>query len=255
MRELRRVGVFCGSSAGNQQSIHTLARELGATLAQQGIGLVYGGGQVGVMGMLADAVLETGGEAIGVLPNGLFSREVPHDNLTQLHLVDSMHDRKRLMYDLSDGFVVLPGGLGTLDELFEAATWNQLRLHEPLKPITLLDQDGFWSALSRVPRYDCRRGLRQSRPPASCSSDRSHRAKRSINSAVSSSHSRAAGSLVLDGALDLVDELRRHDVVVRVLGGEATAAAGDRTKVDCIASGLTGGDEREHDVLTVAQCF
>lgn len=147
VRELRRVGVFCGSSAGNQQSIHTLTRELGATLAQQGIGLVFGGGKVGLMGMLADAVLETGGEAIGVLPNGLFSREVPHDNLTQLHLVDSMHDRKRLMYDLSDGFVILPGGLGTLDELFEAATWNQLKLHEPLKPITMLDQDNFWSAL------------------------------------------------------------------------------------------------------------
>ena len=147
VRELRRVGVFCGSSAGSHQSIHALARNLGATLAKQGIGLVFGGGKVGVMGMVADAVLEGGGEAIGVLPNGLFSREVPHENLTQLHLVDSMHDRKRLMYDLSDGFVVLPGGLGTLDELFEAATWNQLRLHAPLKPITLLDQDEFWSSL------------------------------------------------------------------------------------------------------------
>ena len=147
VRELRRVGVFCGSSPGGQESIHALARDLGATLAKQGIGLVYGGGKVGVMGMVADAVLEGGGEAIGVLPNGLFSREVPHDNLTQLHLVDSMHDRKRLMYDLSDGFVVLPGGLGTLDELFEAATWNQLRLHAPLKPITLLDHGGFWSSL------------------------------------------------------------------------------------------------------------
>jgi uncharacterized protein (TIGR00730 family) len=147
VRELRRVGVFCGSSAGSQQAIHTLARDLGATLADQGIGLVYGGGKVGVMGMIADAVLASGGEAIGVLPNGLFSREVPHDNLTQLHLVDSMHDRKRLMYELSDGFVILPGGLGTLDELFEAATWNQLKLHAPLKPITLLDHDGFWSSL------------------------------------------------------------------------------------------------------------
>jgi uncharacterized protein (TIGR00730 family) len=147
VRELRRVGVFCGSSTGNQQAIHSLARNLGTLLAERGIGLVYGGGKVGVMGMVADSVLEGGGEAIGVLPNGLFSREVPHENLTQLHLVDNMHDRKRLMYELSDGFVVLPGGLGTLDELFEAATWNQLRLHEPLKPITLLDQNGFWSAL------------------------------------------------------------------------------------------------------------
>jgi uncharacterized protein (TIGR00730 family) len=117
-------------------------------MAAEQIGLVYGGGQVGVMGILADAVLDAGGEVVGVLPDGLFSREVPHTNLTQLHLVANMHDRKRLMYDLADGFIVLPGGLGTLDELFEAATWNQLRLHEPLKPITLLDSDGFWSSLS-----------------------------------------------------------------------------------------------------------
>jgi uncharacterized protein (TIGR00730 family) len=147
MRELRRVGVFCGSSPGKQPAFHALARDLGTMLVERGIGLVYGGAQVGVMGIVADAVLDGGGEAIGVLPNGLFSREVPHVNLTQLHLVDSMHDRKRLMYELSDGFVVLPGGLGTLDELFEAATWNHLRLHEPLKPITLLDVDGFWAPL------------------------------------------------------------------------------------------------------------
>ena len=147
MRALRRVGVFCGSSLGTDPAIHTLAHELGTTLVKEGIGLVYGGAKVGVMGMLADAVLDGGGDAIGVLPHGLFSREVPHDNLTQLHLVDNMHDRKRLMYELADGFVVLPGGLGTLDELFEAATWNHLRLHEPLKPITLLDHASFWSTL------------------------------------------------------------------------------------------------------------
>jgi uncharacterized protein (TIGR00730 family) len=147
VRTLRRVGVFCGSSVGSDPAIHALAHELGTTLAKEGIGLVYGGAKVGVMGMLADAVLAGDGEVIGVLPNGLFSREVPHDNLTQLHLVDSMHDRKRLMYELSDGFVVLPGGLGTLDELFEAATWNYLRLHETLKPITLLDHEEFWSSL------------------------------------------------------------------------------------------------------------
>jgi uncharacterized protein (TIGR00730 family) len=147
VRTLRRVGVFCGSSLGTDPAIHTLAHELGTTLVKDGIGLVYGGAKVGVMGMVADAVLAGGGDVVGVLPNGLFSREVPHDNLTQLHLVDSMHERKRLMYELSDGFVVLPGGLGTLDELFEAATWNYLRLHEPLKPITLLDHDGFWSPL------------------------------------------------------------------------------------------------------------
>jgi uncharacterized protein (TIGR00730 family) len=147
VRALRRVGVFCGSSFGTDARVHSLAHELGTTLAKDGIGLVYGGAKVGVMGMVADAALAGGGDVIGVLPNGLFSREVPHENLTQLHLVDSMHDRKRLMYELSDGFVVLPGGLGTLDELFEAATWNYLRLHEPLKPITLLDHDSFWSSL------------------------------------------------------------------------------------------------------------
>lgn len=99
------------------------------------------------MGILADTVLAGGGEVIGVIPDGQFSREVPHPNLTQLHLVNTMHERKQLMYELADGFVVLPGGLGTLDELFEAATWNQLRLHAPLKPITLLSYDGFWQSL------------------------------------------------------------------------------------------------------------
>ena len=147
MRTLRRVGVFCGSGSGNRPAFHQLACELGATLAARGLGLVYGGAQIGLMGMVADAVLAGGGEAIGVLPDGLFSREVPHTGLTELHRVGDMHERKRLMYDLADGFVILPGGLGTLDELFEAATWNQLRLHEPLKPITLLDSEGFWEPL------------------------------------------------------------------------------------------------------------
>jgi len=147
MRALRRVGVFCGSSAGRSDTETKLAHRLGTTLAEQGIALVYGGAQIGLMGTVADAVLAGGGDVIGVLPNALFSREVPHTGLTELHLVSGMHERKRLMYDLVDGFVVLPGGLGTLDELFEAATWNQLRLHEPLKPLTLLDATGFWAPL------------------------------------------------------------------------------------------------------------
>jgi uncharacterized protein (TIGR00730 family) len=147
MRTIRRVCVFCGSSEGNRPGVHRLAEHLGGLLAARGIGLVYGGAKVGVMGRVADAVLEGGGEVTGVLPGGLFSREVPHDGLTQLHVVDGMHERKALMYSLADGFIALPGGFGTLDELFEAATWNQLKLHEPRKPITLLDDDGFWTPL------------------------------------------------------------------------------------------------------------
>lgn len=147
MRTLRRVCVFCGSSDGDRPGIHRLADRLGHLLAARGIGLVYGGAQIGVMGRVADAVLAGGGEAIGVIPGGLFSREVPHSGLTELRVVDGMHERKATMYALSDGFIALPGGYGTLDELFEAATWNQLRLHEPRKPITLLDDDGFWTPL------------------------------------------------------------------------------------------------------------
>lgn len=147
VRTLRRVCVFCGSSDGADPAVHELAAALGKALAAEGIGLVYGGAQIGVMGRVADAVLAAGGEVIGVLPGGLFSREVPHAGLTELRVVDGMHERKATMYALSDGFVALPGGYGTLDELFEAATWNQLRLHEPRKPITLLDTGGFWDPL------------------------------------------------------------------------------------------------------------
>ena len=147
MRTIRRVCVFCGSADGNRPAIHDLAAALGHLLAARGIGLVYGGAQVGVMGRLANAVLEAGGDAIGVIPGGLFTREVPHEGLTELRVVDGMHQRKTVMYDLADGFIALPGGYGTLDELFEAATWNQLRLHTPRKPITLLDVDGFWTPM------------------------------------------------------------------------------------------------------------
>jgi uncharacterized protein (TIGR00730 family) len=145
--DLQRVCVFCGSSDGTRPGVQALAVELGAHLAAEGIGLVYGGASIGIMGMLADAVLSAGGEAIGVIPGGLFSREVPHPKLTELRVVDGMHERKATMYALADGFVALPGGFGTLDELFEATTWNQLRLHSPRKPLTLLDDDGFWDPL------------------------------------------------------------------------------------------------------------
>jgi len=115
-------------------------------MARRGIGLVYGGGSVGLMGELTDAALGYGGRVVGVIPAGLFSREVGHTGLTELHEVASMHERKQLMYDLADAFVALPGGLGTLEELAEVATWSQLGLHA--KPVVLLDVDGFWEPLA-----------------------------------------------------------------------------------------------------------
>ena len=118
------------------------ARALGMLLAERGVGLVYGGGSVGLMGELADAALASGGRVTGVIPVGLFSREIGHTGLTELREVGSMHERKQLMYDLSDAFIALPGGLGTLEELAEVATWSQLGLHR--KPIVLLDVDAFW---------------------------------------------------------------------------------------------------------------
>jgi uncharacterized protein (TIGR00730 family) len=123
---------------------------LGDLVAGAGIDLVYGGGQVGLMGEVADAALSRGGRVIGVIPAGLFSREVGHTGLTKLHEVGSMHERKQLMYDLSDAFIALPGGLGTLEELAEVATWSQLGLHA--KPVVLLDVAGFWEPL--VTQFD-----------------------------------------------------------------------------------------------------
>jgi hypothetical protein len=142
---LRAVCVFCGSSAPADPRYRDAARALGTLLARRGVDLVYGGGSVGLMGELADAALGHGGRVIGVIPAGLFAREVGHTGLTELHEVASMHERKQLMYDRSDGFIALPGGLGTLEELAEAATWSQLGLHS--KPVVLLDVDGFWAPL------------------------------------------------------------------------------------------------------------
>jgi uncharacterized protein (TIGR00730 family) len=137
--------VYCGSSPGVDGRHAAAARRLGALLAAHRIRLVYGGGAVGLMGVLADAVLAGGGEVIGVLPRGLFSREVGHAGLTELHEVASMHERKQLMFDLSDAFVALPGGLGTLEELAEITTWAQLGIHG--KPIVVLDEAGYWCGL------------------------------------------------------------------------------------------------------------
>ncbi len=145
MVALRTVCVFCGSSTPPTGAYRDAARELGALVAGRGLELVYGGGRVGLMGELADAALAVGGRVTGVIPGGLFDREVEHRGLTRLHEVGSMHERKQLMYDLSDGFVALPGGLGTLEELAEVATWSQIGLHR--KPVVLLDVDGFWAPL------------------------------------------------------------------------------------------------------------
>ncbi len=145
MVDLRTVCVFCGSSTPPDHQYRDAARTLGTLLAQRGIGLVYGGGSVGLMGELADAALASGGRVSGVIPVGLFSREIGHTGLSELREVGSMHERKQLMYDLSDAFIALPGGLGTLEELAEVATWSQLGLHT--KPIVLLDVEEFWQPL------------------------------------------------------------------------------------------------------------
>lgn len=137
--------VYCGSSTGNDERVAAAASELGCALAADGRRLVYGGGAVGLMGVVADAALAAGGDVAGVIPRGLFSREVAHQGLTELHEVASMHERKQLMFDLSDAFVALPGGFGTLEELAEVTTWSQLGMHR--KPVVLLDLDGFWQPL------------------------------------------------------------------------------------------------------------
>lgn len=137
--------VFCGSSMPPDPRFAQAATALGQLIAGNGIDLVYGGGRVGLMGAVADAALAAGGRVTGVIPTGLFSVEIAHPGLTDLREVASMHERKQLMYDLSDGFVALPGGLGTLEELAEVTTWSQLGLHA--KPVVLLDVDGFWDPL------------------------------------------------------------------------------------------------------------
>ena len=142
---MHRICVFSGSNSGKRQEYQQAARDLGQELIARGLGLVYGGASVGLMGVIADTVLAGGGEVIGVIPRALFRREVAHEHLTTLHEVGSMHERKALMADLSDGFIALPGGFGTFDELFEITTWAQLGLHT--KPIGLLNVAGYFTPL------------------------------------------------------------------------------------------------------------
>ena len=144
---LRRVCVFCGSSDGARPEYRTAATALGEALAARGVGLVYGGAQVGLMGRVADACQLAGGEVTGVIPEGLVDAEVAHTGLDDLRIVGSMHERKSLMADLADGFVALPGGFGTFEEFCEVVTWSQLGLHPVPKPCGLLDVAGYYAPL------------------------------------------------------------------------------------------------------------
>lgn len=143
MTNLKRVCVFCGSAAGVKPEYAEAARELGREVARRGTGLVYGGGAVGLMGIAADAALSAGAEVIGVIPHGLLKREVGHGGGVEMHVVDTMHERKAMMAGLSDGFIVLPGGYGTLEEAVEALTWAQLGIQA--KGVVFLDVEGFWT--------------------------------------------------------------------------------------------------------------
>ena len=142
---MKRLAVYCGSATPADPFYMHLARTVGRTLAERGIGVVYGGGKLGLMGAIADSALAAGGEVIGVIPEALVTAEVAHRGLTELHTVQTMHQRKALFTDLSDGFLTLPGGVGTMDELWEAISWAQLGYHE--KPVGLLNAGGFYDHL------------------------------------------------------------------------------------------------------------
>ena len=144
---MRRICVFCGSSPGNDPAYAALAHSVGEGLARRGIGVVYGGGRVGLMGVVADSALDAGGEVIGVIPQDMVDRELAHRGATELRIVGTLHERKAVMAELSDAFIALPGGLGTLEELAEVISWAQLGLHA--KPIGLLGVGGYWADLLR----------------------------------------------------------------------------------------------------------
>ena len=142
---MKRLCVFCGSNPGGRPDYGDAARAMGLALAERGIGLVYGGGGVGLMGIVADTVMQAGGEVIGIIPEALLRREVGHLDVTELHIVGSMHERKAMMADLSDGFVAMPGGYGTFEEFCEVITWSQLGFHP--KPCGLLNVAGYYAPL------------------------------------------------------------------------------------------------------------
>src|SRR5665213_3589739 len=148
MATVKRLCVYCGSSGEVAEAYRAAAIRLGGLLGEHKIGLVYGGGRIGLMGLLADAALKAGGEVTGIIPDHLRDREIGHAGLTELRVVDDMHERKRLMAELADAFAILPGGLGTLEEMLEVVTWRQLGLHD--KPIFIIDVEGYWTPLLRL---------------------------------------------------------------------------------------------------------
>jgi uncharacterized protein (TIGR00730 family) len=147
MSAIKRLAVYCGAADGADPVYADAARALSQVMAEAGIDLVYGGGRLGLMGVMADTVLAAGGKVYGVIPQALVDKEVAHTGLTELHTVETMHERKAKFTELADGFVCLPGGIGTLDELFEAWTWNALGYHA--KPFCLVDVNGFWAPLGQ----------------------------------------------------------------------------------------------------------
>jgi uncharacterized protein (TIGR00730 family) len=147
MRQMKSIGVFCGSGVGRRAAYAAAARELGIELGRRGLRVVYGGGNAGLMGIVADAAIGSGAEVIGVIPRFLVDKEVAHHGLSQLHVVETMHERKALMAQLSDHFIALPGGYGTLDELCEMLSWRQLGLHRGR--VGLLEVEGYFNALVR----------------------------------------------------------------------------------------------------------
>lgn len=167
---MKRITVFCGSAFGNNDIYKTQATLLGKTLAQRNIELVYGGADLGLMGAVANGAIDAGGKVIGVLPNFMKSREIAHENLTELILVESMHERKAKMNELCDGFITIPGGIGTLEEFFEVLTWGQLGLHQ--KPIAVLNVDNFYDSLVELIQSLVEKGfLRQVNLDMICVSD------------------------------------------------------------------------------------
>lgn len=148
MTALHSICVYCGSSVGNLPHYAETARRLGRLLARRDITLVFGGGRIGLMGILADAVLDEGGKVIGVIPESLRTTEIAHSDCSELVVTASMHARKEKMFELSDGFLALPGGIGTLEEVIEVITWRQLRFHD--KPIVILDDGGYWQPLKAL---------------------------------------------------------------------------------------------------------
>jgi uncharacterized protein (TIGR00730 family) len=160
IRQIKRLCVFCGSSTGSRAAYAEAAALLGRELANSGVALVFGGGRVGLMGILADSVLGAGGQAIGVMPRSLVEKEIAHTSLTELHVVESMHQRKALMADLSDAFLLLPGAFGSWEEFFEVVTWLQLGIHS--KPCALLNVAGYYDALLSLTSHALTEGFLRS---------------------------------------------------------------------------------------------